>query len=140
MGIVSINAAKNAKTGGEVAFVKSEARFVAFDKIINVIKRAWPKKTAAHVSFLTGVSERAVQFWLAGETRMTLEHVAALLKTEEGYAILTAIMGDCKAEWWLDTVTAAELRSSRKAMRAEQRRTEKLRAMRAQREMYENEQ
>lgn len=140
MSVVSITSTKNAKTGGEANFTKSEDRFAVFGKIVSVIRRAWPKKTAAHVSFLTGVSERAVQFWLAGETRMTLEHVAALLKTDEGYAILTAIMGDCKAEWWLDTVTAAELRASRKALRAEQRRTAKLREIRAQREMYEDNQ
>lgn len=138
MPVVSITTAKNAKPEGEANFAKCEDRFIIFRKIVNVIKVAWPKKTAAHVSFLTGVSERAVQFWLAGETRMTLEHVAALLKTEEGYRILAAIMGDCKEEWWLDTMTAAELRASRKALRIEQRRTARLKEMRAQREMYED--
>jgi hypothetical protein len=135
--IISITS-KNAKNPGEARFAKSEERFAAFDKIVNVIKRAWPKKTAAHVSFLTGVSERAVQFWLAGETRMTLEHVAALLKTNEGFAILKAVMGDCKAEWWIDTMMAAELRESRTIRRAEARRTARLKALRDQREMFED--
>jgi hypothetical protein len=131
---------KNAKTAGEANFSKSETDSVPFEKIVNVIRRAWPKKTAAHVSFLTGVSERAVQFWLAGQTRMTLDHIAALLKTEEGYAILSAIMGDAKVEWWLDTMTAAELRDSRKALRMEQRRSIRLKELREQREMYEDQQ
>jgi hypothetical protein len=138
MPVINITSAKNAKATGEANFTKNEDRFATFEKITNIIRRAWPKKTAAHVSFLTGVSERAVQFWLAGETRMTLEHVAALLKTEEGYAILSAIMGDCKAEWWLDTKMGAELRDSRKAMRAEQRRTARLRELRSQRELLED--
>jgi hypothetical protein len=47
-------------------------------------------------------------------------------------------MGDCKQEWWLDTMTAAELRASRKALRVEQRRSIRLKEMRAQREMYED--
>lgn len=120
------------------SFPGREARFTAFGQIIKVIKAAWPAKTAAHVSYLTGVSERAVKFWLAGETRMTLEHVAALLKTDEGYAILKAIMGDAKPEWWIDTMMAAELRDSRKIRRAEVRRTARLKALRDQREMFED--
>ena len=135
---LSITGGKSANSRGEANFSKSEDRSVVFEKIVSIIRRAWPKKTAAHISFLTGVSERAVQFWLAGETRMTLDHVGALLKTEEGYAILCAIMGDCKAEWWLDTMMSAELRESRRAERAEARRTARLKALRAQREMYED--
>lgn len=137
MAVVSINTAKNAKPGGEACFTKSEARLPLFEKIASAIRLVWPKKTAAHVSYLTGVSERAVKFWLAGETRMTVEHVTALLKTEEGFAILKAIMGEARPSWWIDTVTAAELRNSRKAIRAEQRRTERLKELRSQREMFE---
>lgn len=119
-------------------FSKNEAGFVLFEKIVNIIKAAWPRKTAAHVSYVTGVSERAVQFWLAGETRMKVEHVVALLKTDEGYSILQAIMGDAKPAWWVDTMMAAELRVSRKIQRAEARRTERLRNLRAQRELLED--
>lgn len=137
MGVVSITGSRKAKNEGEACFTKGEASFGLFAKIASTIKAAWPKKTAAHVSYLTGVSERAVQFWLAGETRMTVEHVTALLKTEEGFAILKAIMGEAKPAWWIDTVTAAELRNSRKAIRAEQRRTERLKELRSQREMFE---
>lgn len=82
--------------------------------------------------------ERSVQFWLAGETRMSLEHVAALLKTDEGYAILKAIMGDATPPWGVDTMMAAELRDSRKIRRAEERRSARLRALRDQREMFED--
>ncbi len=139
MGVVSITGTKTSKSGAEARIGKNEERFAAFEKIVSIIKRAWPKKTAAHVSFLTGVSERAVQFWLAGETRMTLEHVAALLKTDEGYAILKAVMGDAKPEWWIDTMMAAELRESRKIQRAESRRSARLKALRAQREMFDEE-
>ncbi len=138
MGVVSLISAKSAKTRAEDGFTKREVDFTLFKKISNVLRDTWPKKTAAHVSYLTGVSERAVKFWLAGETRMTVEHVSALLKTEEGYAILKAIMGEAKPAWWVDTMTAAELRESRKAMRAEQRRTQRLKELRTQREMFED--
>lgn len=130
--------AKNPNGVQSDRFPQSEARFTAFGEITRIIRRAWPTKTAAHVSYLTGASERAVKFWLAGETRMTLEHVSALLKTDEGYAILKAIMGDATPEWWVDTMMAAELRDSRKIRRAEVRRTARLKALRDQREMFED--
>lgn len=128
MSVVSITSSKNAKTGGEAGFVKTKSASVLFQQITEIIKRAWPKKTAAHVSYLTGASERAVQFWLAGETRMTLEHVASLLKTEEGYPILKAIMGDAAPEWWLVAQTAQSIRSSKKAIKREQDRMAATRA------------
>jgi hypothetical protein len=138
MAVVSLIRSKTAKTRGEDNFTKREEGFIVFEKIVSVIRQAWPRKTAAHVSYLTGVTERGVKFWLAGETRMSVPHVAALLKTEEGFAILKAVMGDARPAWWVETMTAAELRESRRAMRAEQRRTERLRDLRAQREMFED--
>lgn len=135
---VNIATAKNAKQDTAAAFVKNEERFGIFLAVTNAINKLWPKKTTAHVSFLTGVSERSVQFWLAGETRMSLEHAAALMRTDEGYLILKAIMGDCKAEWWIDTMMAAELRESRKIQRAEARRMKRLKELRSQREFFED--
>jgi hypothetical protein len=129
MTVVSITTAKKAKIAPEEAFVKNEERFSAFDKIIKVISARWPKKTPAHVAHLTGVSERAVQFWLAGTTRMSLEHVAALLRTDAGYEILEAVMGDSSAEWWIVTRSAQSVRKSRKAIKKEQ---ERIAATRAQ--------
>lgn len=118
----------NANVTSVVDFPKSEERFTAFAKIVSVIRDAWPKKTSAHVAHLTGVSERAVKFWLAGETRMSLEHVAALLRTDAGYEILAAIMGDAKPEWWLVAQTGQNVRRSKKAIRKEQERIDRLRA------------
>ncbi len=129
---------KIANQAGVISFVRNETSFVVLQNFISAIKAAWPKKTAAHVAHFTGTTERTVQFWLAGSTRMSLDAVAALLRTDEGYQILEAVMGDCQAEWWLDTKVAAELRTSRKMMRAEQRRTARLKELRAQRELYED--
>lgn len=117
-----------ANSAGEKPRTRNEKGFVAFGKILNAIRLAWPRKTAASVAHLTGVEERTVQFWLAGETRMSVDAMGALLRTEEGYAILEAIMGDSKARWWLATKTSQEIRKSRIALKAEEARHEKLRA------------
>lgn len=113
---------------GVVPFPRSEARFTIFSAIVAVLKDIWPRKTISHASFATGVSERAVKYWLAGQTRMSLEHVVALLRTDDGYAILVAIMGDCQAEWWLATQAAQNIRRSKKAIKREQERIAQTRA------------
>jgi hypothetical protein len=120
MSVVSITAAMIEKNADEANFVKNEEHFAIFKKIISVINATWPKKTPAHIAYLTGVSERAVQFWLAGTTRMSLDNVAALMKTDAGYEILQAIMGDCKAEWWLVTQTAQDVRKMRRDIKKQQ--------------------
>lgn len=63
-----------------------------------------------------------MQFWLAEQTRMSVESVVALLRTDAGYDILTAIMADSKAEWWLVTQVAQNVRRSKKAIRMEEER------------------
>lgn len=129
MSVVSITSAKNAKAGGELDCPQSAADFTHLKRISVILKAFWPGKTAAKVSYLAGVSERSVKFWLAGETRMSLENVIALLKTDAGYEILEAVLGkDCKAEWWLVTQSAQNIRRSRKAIKREQERIEATRA------------
>lgn len=133
---ISITNEKNAKAGGEKYCTKSAISFAAFDKFLKVIRAAWPQKTAAHVAHITGTSERTVQFWLAGSTRMSIDAVVALLRTEAGYEILNAVMGDdCKVEWWLVTQSAQDIRKSRKAIKREQ---ERIAVTRAQLDLLDN--
>ncbi len=136
MSAVSINGEKNAKTGGEKYCTKSAISFAAFDKFLNVIRAAWPQKTAAHVAHVTGTTERTVQFWLAGSTRMSIDAVVALLRTDAGYDILNAVMGeDCKAEWWLVTQTAQDVRKMRKEIKKQE---DRIAHRRAQLDLLDN--
>lgn len=66
---------------------------------------------------------------------MSLENVVALLKTEAGFEILQAVLGDCKAEWWLTTQAAQNIRRSRKAIKREQ---DRINATRAQLDLLDN--
>jgi hypothetical protein len=128
---------RKANSVGVVPFPQSEERFTVFAQIIEVLRDFWPRKTASHVSYVTGVSERAVKYWLAGVTRMSIEHVVALLRTEAGYDILEAVMGDSQEEWWLTTKVAHGLRQSRRAIRAQQKRINELRAQQDQIDLFE---
>lgn len=128
MSAVSATTEKLANKPSVVRFPRSEVDFTVMKQISLVLRRFWPVKTAAKVAYLAGVSERSVKFWLAGETRMSLEHVIALLKTDAGYDILEAVLGDTKVEWWLVTRAAQDVRKSRKAIKREQDRISATRA------------
>lgn len=126
-----------ANQAGVVSFPKKEKPFLLFQRLTSAITALWPKKTSAHVSHFTGTSERNVRFWLAGQTRMSLEAVAALLDTEDGYLILEAVMGDSKQEWWLTTKNAHELRITRRQIAAAQKRLDAIRAGQAQIDLFQ---
>lgn len=137
MGTFSTTTSKNAKSVGEAVFAKPKSGSDFCGQIVEIIKRAWPRKTAAHVAYVAGVSERSVQFWLAGETRMSLDNVAALLKTDAGYDILAAIMGDAKPAWWVNTQLAQGIRESKRAVAREMKRTANLRALQDQINLFD---
>lgn len=137
MGTFSITTAKNAKGRGETRFESAKFASVFYGQVVDIIRRAWPRKTSSHIAYLTGVSERSVQFWLAGETRMSVENVAALLRTDAGFEILKAIMGEAKPKWWLNFQIVQSVRESKRAIAREMKRTEELRALQAQIELFE---
>lgn len=146
MGTLSTVTAKNAKATTVVPFRKKEISFPALQAVISVINILWPKKTPAHLKHFIekllgpshpGPSERTVRFWLAGETRMSIEALIALLHTDEGYAILAAVMGDCKVEWWLTTMNSHELATTRRQIAAAQKRLDAIKAGQAQIDLFQ---
>lgn len=128
---------KTANQGGEARFVNAKGRSEFFGQVVEIIRRAWPRKTVANVAHITGVSERSVQFWLAGQTNMSIENVAALLRTDAGYDILIALMGDAEPAWWVLLKLAYKIRQSKRVIAAEKKRTEELRALQAQIDLFE---
>ena len=68
---------------------------------------------------------------------MSVEHVAALLKTDVGFEILSAIMGEAEPAWWLNAKLAQGIRQSKRAIAMEMKRSEKLRAMRDQLNLFD---
>lgn len=126
-----------ANHAGVIPFPKKETSFLLFQNLTSAIKALWPKKTTAHVAHFTRTSERNVRFWLAGETRMSVEAVAALLRTDEGYLILEAIMGDSKSEWWITTKNAHALRITRRQIAEAQKRLDAIKAGQRQLDIFQ---
>ena len=146
MGRLNALAPKIAKVAGVVSFPKREASFPALQAVIAAITVLWPKKTPAHVKHFIekflgsahpGPSERTVRFWLAGETRMSVEALIALLRTDEGYAILVAVMGDCEVDWWLTTKNSYRLTRTRRQIAAAQKQLDEIKAGQAQIDLFQ---
>lgn len=82
----------------------------------------WPRKTAAELSVRTGIKQRACEYWMERKSGMSAESLARLLRTDDGFQILEAIIGDAKPVWWRAfkrQVRRAELRRQQAALAKE---------------------
>lgn len=59
----------------------------------------WPVKTDVELSIRTGTSDRACRDLLAGRGGMSLDAVARLLQSDEGFEFLVALLGDASPQW-----------------------------------------
>lgn len=101
--------------------------------MLKIATAIWPKKTAQSLAHATHVSERAAEFWLAGKYDMSLPAARHLLRTEDGFDYLVALVGeDCDALWFQRVRLAHELGVSSRAVKAEEKRIAKLRAKQQQ--------
>lgn len=125
----------DANPGGERSSPKrSDLRSI--EAMLDVARTIWPNKTAAHLASATGVTERAAQFWLAGETGMTLAAARALIRSKHGYEFLVPFVGDdCDALWFRRAKLAHDVGVTARAIRAQERRIEQLRQKREQLEL-----
>jgi hypothetical protein len=79
------------------------------EAVTRVARRLWPIKTARHLSSRAGVTHRAAEFWMSESTGMSADALAELLRSDAGFDVLDAMMGDARPSWWPAFVTAARL-------------------------------
>jgi hypothetical protein len=128
--VTSITAAK-AKTGSDNR--SSERTTVQWiTPVLAVIKAVWPVKTAQNLAHTTQVTERAAAFWLAGQRDMSLDAARALLRSEHGYEMLAALMGDSDARWWKRMKLYAAAAENKRALNEQAKKLERLRIERDQ--------
>ncbi len=104
-------------------------------RILEAAQRIWPRRTESVMADHAGVSKRAVRFWFAKQTGMSLPAAAALLHTEEGFEILDAIMGEHQPRWFKIAKIALEQDNVARQIRVMERRLDKARQIRSQIEM-----
>lgn len=91
----------------------------AMDRVMQAARSLWPRKTAAELSVRTGTQMRGCEYWLARRSGMSADSLAALLRSDEGFQILEAIIGDAKPVWWRafkKSVRRADLRRQQAAL------------------------
>ena len=96
-------------------------------RIIEVAQRLWSRKIIADE---TGVSERAVKYWVAKNTAMTLDKVAALMATDEGLQIVDAMLPEPKPRWLQLALLANEQDRTARQIKATERQLDRIRLQR----------
>jgi hypothetical protein len=124
--VTSIIRGKAKRTNSGTSQNRSELRWIR--DVIATSRALWPAKTAQHLAEKTSVSERAAEFWLAGKYDMSLAAARDLLRSEDGYKFLVALVGDdCEARWWARVKLAYEVGTTARAIRSQARKLEQLR-------------
>jgi hypothetical protein len=87
-------------------------------ELMRVARSLWPRKTAHELALRAKVSTRAAEKWLALECGMSGEQIASLIRSEDGFRFLEAIIGDHRPYWW----KAFRRRTKRQLLRDELKR------------------
>lgn len=69
--------------------------------IVDAVHAAFPEHARKLISTLTGLSAGATKKKLEGDRPFHAEELAAMLRTDRGFELLTAIMADAKPRWWV---------------------------------------
>jgi hypothetical protein len=123
MAVVSINSARNAKTGAKELCTRNEAGLQTNFSVMQAVRSFCGlnrQKPLDEIRMAVGkrrASDRMIQYWLSNKYSISADDLAALLRSDAGFAILENIMGDAKPVWWLGFkrgVKRAELRRQQK--------------------------
>jgi hypothetical protein len=120
MTVISLNAAKKSNRSPSNLSSDQEGVLPGISATALVMRAAqtlWPTKPDIALADKTGRSDRLCRYWLESKYRLSSDDLVALLRTDEGFHILEAVMGDAKPLWWRDfkrSVKRAELRREQK--------------------------
>lgn len=102
--------------GGGASSVKSDGDLGWF---VEMVRALHPKKPGAALHDLTGYDERLCQKYAAGSVKPSAYFLRNLIRSDEGWRHLVAIMDDCEAEWWRDLVVRKECADAYESRRQE---------------------
>ena len=75
-------------------------RLRANSAVMQKARWLFPRKTAVHLAEITGYSQRACEYWLAGKSSIPTDAIQALLHSEFGLDILSVLMAEAAPAWW----------------------------------------
>jgi hypothetical protein len=91
-----------------------------------IFRALWPIKTAAELSEKAGISRRKAEYILAGDKSLSGADLIALLRSDHGLHVLTALMGTHRPRWWRDLRRASDLADLRRRQEEQRRLIERL--------------
>lgn len=113
-----------ANSEGASSCTRNEAGLQVTAVIMRAARAFWPSKTALELREATHASERMIQYWLSEKYSLSAGDLAALLRTEAGFAILENIMGEARPTWWKRFRQSVERALIRADLKAAQKRLE----------------
>lgn len=76
--------------------------FSPWSRLVAVIEKLFPRKTASNLAEISGLKERAAYSFLAAKSPLSSDAIISMLKTPHGADVLCALMGDCREPWYLE--------------------------------------
>lgn len=123
MGASVVSIGQNANRGGAVSGTKNPVMGTISQALRDRLKALFPKQTWTYVEKLLYPGqdrERLVKHRLAGTREFSVDELAALLRSEQGFKFLVDVMADAKPNWWrlcLPLMTAADAQRMQVAAR-----------------------
>jgi hypothetical protein len=96
--------------------------------VMRLARTLWPSKTALELASRTGASERMCRYWMSERFDISAEHLAELLRSDAGLAVLEALMGEARPDWWRGFKRQVSLAAARREAQAALRRVAELEA------------
>lgn len=84
-------------------------RDTANDWFVRIVRSLVGRKPATALHYITGFSERHCHRYAIGETRPPGYFLRALLRSEQGWQFLAALMDGAEPKWWREVLRAKRL-------------------------------
>lgn len=87
--------------GAEASFGFYRNSLPVAEVVAGVARRLFPIKTARNLASRCSVTHRAAEAWISGQTGMSADALAELLRSDVGLEVLEAIVGPAKPTWFV---------------------------------------
>lgn len=91
---------KNGNQSSAEVGIKNPAMGAAQLAVVQCVKAIFPRKTWAWLATLIDVPERTAKHRIAGTREFSVDELRALLRSEHGLEILSALMEGADSKWW----------------------------------------
>lgn len=96
----SFGAVTKANSGAAILGVRNAGMGTTNSLIIECLKTIFPQKPWAPLMATLGLGLRSAKHRTDGDRKFTADELAQLLRSEDGFEFLVAVMADARPTWW----------------------------------------